>query len=109
VLVLASHEGGSNALFPLALLVPFVVGVVLWLCLAPIRNRSPRSQPLLLAMVAAVMGLSLHVSVITWRHHKDVAMCRSWDSPERLDRCIAERRERAHGPWGIFLVRNGGD
>ena len=108
-MVLASHEGGPNALFPLALLVPVVVGSVLWLCLSPIRNRNPRSQPLLLAMVVAVAGLTLHVSVLTWRHHKDVAMCRSWDSPGQQERCIAQRRERAFGPWGIYVVRNGGD
>lgn len=109
MLVLASHEGGPNALFPLVLLVPVVVGVVLWLCLSPIRKRNPRYQSLLMAIFVAVTGLSLHVSVLTWRHHKDVAMCRSWDLPSELDRCIAERRDRAHGPWGIFLVRNGGD
>ena len=106
-MVLASHEGGANGWFPIALLVPFVVGPVLWLCLAPIRNRKPRSQPLLLAVVVALAGLSLHFSVLTWRHHKDVAMCRSWGESEQLERCISLRRERAHGPYGIFVVRSG--
>lgn len=106
MLVLASHEGGPNALFPLALLVPVVVGPVLWLCLSRIRKRNPRYQSLLIAIVFAVTGLSLHVSVLTWRHHKDVAMCRSWDLPADFDRCIVGRRERAEGPWGIFLARS---
>jgi len=105
-MLLATHEGATNAWFPIALLVPFVVGPVLWLCLTRIRNWRPRSQPLLLAMVVAAAGLSLHVSVLTWRHHKDVAMCRSWDLPAQFDRCIDGRRERAEGPWGIFLARS---
>ena len=106
-MLLASHEGATNAWFPIALLVPFVVGPVLWLWLSPIRERKPHAQPLLLATVVAVAGLSLHFSVLTWRHHKDVHMCRSWDTPEQTDECIAARRERAHGPYGIFVVRNG--
>ncbi len=106
-MVLASHEGGSNYWFPVALLVPFVVGPALWLCLTPIRKGKPRLQPLLLAMVVAVAGLSLHISVLTWRHHKDMVMCRSWDARERVDRCVSQRRERAHGPYGIFVVRSG--
>ena len=106
-MVLASHEGASNAWFPIALLVPVVVAVVLGFCLTPIGRRNPRSQPLLLAAAVAVTGLSFHVSIITWRHNKDVVMCRSWGSPGRVDQCIAGRRERAHGPWGIFQVNSG--
>ena len=110
MLVLASHEGASNAWFPIALLVPVLVAVALGLCLTPIGRRNPRAQPLLVVMAVAVTGLSLHVSVITWRHHKDVVMCRSWGSPGRMDQCIAGRRERAHGPWGIYVVdASGGD
>jgi hypothetical protein len=106
-MLLASHEGATNAWFPIALLVPFVVGPLLWLGLAPIRSRNPRSQPLLRATVVAAAALSLHGSVLTWRHHKDVHMCRSWGAQEQVERCISQRRERAHGPYGIFVVRSG--
>lgn len=106
-MVLGSHEAGPNGWFAIALLVPTVVGIVLGLGLSLIRKRTLRLQPVLVAMAVAATGLTLHVSVVTWRDHKDVAMCRSWDRPERLERCISERRERARGPWGIFVRANG--
>lgn len=92
-----------------ALLVPAVVGPAVWLCLSPIRNRSLRLQRLVPALVVAVTGLSLHVSVVIWRDYKDVAMCESWDAPAELERCVAERRERGRGPWGIFVRPGNGD
>jgi len=107
VLVLASLEGASNGWFPIALLVPVVVAVVAGFCMVPIGRRSPRYQPLLVVAAVAITGLSLHVAMITWRHNKDVTMCRSWGSRERVDQCIAGRRERSHGPWGIFQVDSG--
>jgi hypothetical protein len=107
--LLASHEGGSNAWFLVALLLPAVVGAGLWLGL--IRGRIRRFPALVPALVVAVTGATLHVSVVTWRHHKDVAMCESWEGPAvDLDGCVAERRERGRGPWGIFVAdARGGD
>lgn len=109
VVVLASHESGPNAWFLVAVLVPAVLGTALWLCLTPIRNRNRRFQALLAALVVAVTGLTLHVSVVTWRDYKDVAMCESWDPPADRERCVSERRERGRGPWGIFVAPGNGD
>jgi len=47
--------------------------------------------------------------VLTWRQFKDVAMCKSWDPPEELDRCVSERREQGRGPWGILVRPANGD
>jgi hypothetical protein len=104
---LASHEGSTNAWFPIALLVPFVVGPALWLGLSRLRKLKPNLGPLVAVFVVAATAFSLHVSVLTWRHHKDLHMCRSWDGPERRDQCVAARRARAEGPWGIFMARSG--
>jgi hypothetical protein len=107
VVLLASHEGGSNAWFLVALLVPAVVGTALWMCLSRVRGRGfPALVPVL---VVAVTGVTLHVSVVTWRHHKDVFMCESWEGPGvDMDRCVAGRRDRGRGPWGIFVANAGG-
>jgi hypothetical protein len=105
--VLASHEGGINSWFLVALLVPVVVGSAAWLGLRRIRRRGRRFDALVVALVVALTGLTLHVSVLTWRDYKDRVMCESWDPPEELERCVSERRERARGPWGIFV--NPGD
>lgn len=108
-MLLASHEGGSNAWFLVALLVPAVVGTATWIGLICVRMR--RLYVLVPALVVAVTGVTLHISVVTWRHYKDVAMCESWEGPDvDMDRCIAERRDRARGPWGIFVANaRGGD
>ena len=108
-MVVATHEGGPNGWFLIALLVPMVVGPALWLLLTPLRRRTGPLARLVPALVVALTAMSLHVSVVTWRHHKDVAMCRSWDPLPELDRCIAERRARASGPWGIFVRSGNGD
>lgn len=108
-MLVAGHEAGPNGWFLVALLVPLVVGPALWVLLSPIRRRTGRLGPLVAGLVTAVTMLTLHVSVVTWRHHKDVAMCRSWDPLPELDRCIAERRARASGPWGVFVRSAGGD
>jgi len=105
--LLASHEGSSNVWFPVALLVPFVVGPALWVGLSRVRKLRPRLGPLVAAFVVAASGFSLHISVLTWRHYKDLHMCRSWDTPEQHDQCVASRRARAEGPWGIFMERSG--
>lgn len=59
--------------------------------------------------VIALTGVSLHVSVLTWRQSKDEAMCKSWDSPGELDRYVSERREQGRGPGGIFVRPASGD
>jgi hypothetical protein len=106
--VLASHEGGANTWFLLVLVLPAFVGMALWVGLSCIRaRRFPHA--LVPALVIAVTGLTLHVSVVTWRHYKDVAMCESWEGSDvDMDRCVAERRERGRGPWGILVAPNGG-
>ena len=108
-MLLATHEGGPNAWFLVALLVPAVVGTALWLGLTAIRNRKRSLQPLVAALVVAAAGVSLHVSVVTWRDYKDEAMCESWDGPDELEYCVAERRAQGEGPWGIFTDRPYGD
>jgi hypothetical protein len=95
--------------FLIALLVPAVVGTALWLGMTPIRNRHRTFQRLAAAVVVAVTGITLHVSVVTWRDYKDVAMCESWDGADELERCVAERRARGEGPWGIFMDRASSD
>ncbi len=105
-MILATHEAGPNAWFPVALLVPALVSITVAIGLSQLRpRRLPRLMPVL---AIGVSVLTLHVSMVTWRHSKDVAMCRSWDGGEDQERCISERRERGRGPWGLLVAPPGG-
>ncbi|MDQ3946016.1 MAG: hypothetical protein M3357_12870 [Actinomycetota bacterium] len=105
-MILASHEGGPNSWFLLALLVPAVVFAALWIIFSWVRMG--RFEALVPLLIFAVTAVTLHVSVVTWRRYKDVAMCQSWEgSSVDMERCIAERRERGRGPWGVLVARNG--
>lgn len=101
--MIATHEGGPNTWFAVALLVPLVTAVALSLAIRLLPNRRMRLLGAVMGLAATVM--TLHVSVVTWRAYKDEAMCRSWDPPEALESCIGERRAQGEGPWGIFLAR----
>lgn len=101
--MLASHGGGANAWFLVALLVPAVLGTALWRRPTPIGNRNQTFQPLVAALVVAVSGSTLHVSLVTWRY-KDVAMWKSWQPSGESNAVSPSAGHRArvlgelHGP-----------